>query len=355
MSSDGGSTSLTRVRAREAVEARLIKAAMALPETAQRAIAGRPLAIDGQRLAVEMQVLLRLQRATGSPDAGTLPVPEGRLAVLRETRVAGGSHPIGAVRDLPVGDRPGRLYTPTGDPKDPTGLLVFFHGGGFVFGDLDTHDAPCRFLAERAGVRVLAVDYRLAPEHPFPAAYDDAVAAYRWAFDNAASLGADPDRIAVGGDSAGGNLAAGAAIAAALRRVPAGLPAADLPGHRLRPGRPAAWSCSPTAGSTSPGATSRSGTTCYLPNERDRTDPRVSRCSRRSPTGLAPAYVATAGFDPLRDEGEAYARLLCEAGVTVEMHRFPDLIHAFLNMLGPSRRSRAAVAEMAVRLGAALA
>ena len=121
-----------------------------------------------------------------------MPVAEGRLATLHETRVAGGTQPIGAVRDLPVGDLPGRLYTPSDDPEDPTGLLVFFHGGGFVFGDLDSHDAPCRFLAERAGVRVLAVDYRRAPEHSFPAAHDDALAAYRWALDNAASLGVDP-------------------------------------------------------------------------------------------------------------------------------------------------------------------
>ena len=354
MSSDGGSTSLTRVRAREAVEARLIKAAMALPETAQRAIAGRPLAIDGQRLAVEMQVLLRLQRATGSPDAGTLPVPEGRLAVLRETRVAGGSHPIGAVRDLPVGDRPGRLYTPTGDPKDPTGLLVFFHGGSFVFGDLDSHDAPCRFLAERAGVRVLAVDYRRAPEHPFPAAYDDAVAAVRWAFDNAASLGVDPDRIAVGGDSAGGNLAAGAAIAAALDGFPLAFQLLIYPvTDATRQTR--SMELFADRGLYLTRSYIEIGNECYLPNERDRTDPRVSVLFEKIPDGLAPAYIATAGFDPLRDEGEAYARLLCEAGVTVEMHRFPDLIHAFLNMLGPSRRSRAAVAEMAVRLGAALA
>ena len=182
--------------------------------------------------------MLRLQRLARLPGPATLPVPEGRLATLHETRVAGGTHPIGAVRDLPVGDRPGRLYTPTGDPEDPTGLLVFFHGGGFVFGDLDSHDAPCRFLAERAGVRVLAVDYRRAPEHPFPAAYDDAVAAHRWAVDNAASLGVDPDRIAVGGDSAGGNLAAGDGHLRGARGPAAGVPAAGLPGHRRDPADP---------------------------------------------------------------------------------------------------------------------
>jgi acetyl esterase len=336
------------------VEARLLKVAMALPERAQRILAGRPVVVDGQRLAVETQLMLRLQRLARLPGPATLPVAEGRLATLHETRVAGGTHPIGAVRDLPVGDRPGRLYTPSGDLEDPTGLLVFFHGGGFVFGDLDSHDAPCRFLAERAGVRVLAVDYRRAPEHPFPAAYDDAVAAHRWALANAASLGVDPDRIAVGGDSAGGTLAAGVAISAALEGLPLAFqllvyPATDWTrqtrSHELFAGR----------GFYLTHEYMDLANAAYLPDERDRTDPRASPLFEKIPDGLAPAYIATAGFDPLRDEGEAYAQLLSEAGVQVEMHRFPDLIHSFFNVLGPGRHSRAAVAEIAVRLRAGLA
>ena len=354
MSSARGRTSLARVSAKEAVETQLLKVAMGLPEPAQRVLAGRPLAIDGQRLAVELQLMLRLQRAAGLPSPPLLPVPEGRLATLHETRVAGGTHPIGAVRDLPVGDRPGRLYTPSGDRPDPSGLLVFFHGGGFVYGDLDSHDAPCRFLAERAGVRVLAVDYRLAPEHPFPAAYDDAVASVRWAFENAASLGVDPDRIAVGGDSAGGCLAAGAAIAAALDGLPLAFQLLVYPvTDTTRQTR--SFELFADLGLYLTRSYIDIGNECYLPDERDRTDPRVSVLFEKIPDGLAPAYVATAGFDPLRDEGEAYARLLCDAGVPVEMRRFPDLIHSFFNILGPSKRSRAAVAEMAVRLGAALA
>jgi acetyl esterase len=128
-----------------------------------------------------------------------------------------------AARDLEVGGAaapiPARLYTPA-DTTTPSGLLVYFHGGGFVIGDLETHDAHCRRLAHASGQRVLAVDYRLAPEHPFPAGHDDALAATRWAFDHAAELGADPARIGVGGDSAGGNLAA--SIALDLRADPAG-------------------------------------------------------------------------------------------------------------------------------------
>jgi acetyl esterase len=337
----------------EAMEARALRFAMGLPERAQRAIAGRPVVIDGQTLAVDLQTMLRLQRIARTPAPESLPVAEGRLATLHDTRIVAGRQPIGAVRDLPVGDLPGRLYTPSGDLPDPTGLLVFFHGGGFVHGDLDSHDAPCRFLADRAGVRVLAVDYRRAPEHPFPAAYDDAVASLRWAFDNARTLGVDPARIAVGGDSAGGNLAAGAAVAAAREGLPLAFqllvyPATDatrqtrsleLFGNGFYLSR----------------EYMEVANACYLPDEGDRKDPRASPLFETVPDGLAPAYIATAGFDPLRDEGEEYARKLCDAGVRVEMRRFPDLIHGFLNVLGAGRHSRAAVAEVAVRLSAALA
>jgi acetyl esterase len=347
-----GRTSVTRVTARRAAETRLLRVAMGLPEPAQRVLAGRPVVIDGQRLAVETQLMLRLQRLAGLPGPETLPIPEGRRALLHEAQVVGGRHPIGAVRDLPVGGLRGRLYTPTGVLPDPTGLLVFFHGGGFMYGDLDSHDAPCRFLAERAGIRVLAVDYRLAPEHPFPAAYDDALAAYRWAVTNAASLGVDPARIAVGGDSAGGNLAAGVALAAAREGLPLAFqllvyPATDAT-RQTRSLELFESGFYLTRGFMELANDS------YLPNEADRKDPHASPLFDQIPDGVAPAYVATAGFDPLRDEGEAYARMLCEAGVQVEMHRFPDQIHGFFNVLGPGRRSRAAVAEIAVRLGAAL-
>src|SRR5205085_5877177 len=125
-------------------------------------------------------------------------------------------------RELPVGDLRARLYVPTrATARSP--LLVYFHGGGWAYGDLDSHDPVCRFLSERSGVRVLSVDYRLAPEHPFPAAYEDALAAYRWVVENAASIGADVTRLGVGGDSAGGNLAAVTAVAAAKDGLPLAL------------------------------------------------------------------------------------------------------------------------------------
>jgi len=325
-----------------------------LPDPVQRVLAGPPLTIDGQRLAVETQLMLRLKRVARLPDVARLPVPEGRMVTQRETRIAGGRFPIGHVRDLDVGGCRGRLYVPSSAGREPGGLLVYFHGGGFVLGDLDTHDAPCRFLAERAGVRVLSVDYRRAPEHPFPAAYDDAVAATRWVFEHAEEVGADPARIAVGGDSAGGNLATGAAIAAALDGLPVAFqlliyPVTDAThptrSHELFADRELYLTR----------AYLEMANECYLPSVDDRTDGRASPLYEKIPHDLAPAYVVTAGFDPLRDEGEAYARLLREQGVSVEMRRFPDLIHGFVNMLGVGRRNQAATAEIAVRLRAALA
>ena len=327
-------------------QARALRTAMGLPEPLQRRLAGRPIRIDGQTLATDLQLMLRLQRLARKVGVETLPTAEGRLAALEQTRLAGGHQPVGSVRDLEVAGLPARLYVPTGAaPVGP--LLVFLHGGGFFFGDLDTHDATCRFLAERSVVRVLAVDYRLAPEHPFPAAYDDAVAAYRWVVEHAADLGADPARLAVGGDSAGGNLSAGVAIEAAR----AGLPLAfQLLVY------PVTDNARDTLSSRLFGAgfyltdefialASRS----YL-GELDPLDPRASPAYADLPDGLAPALVVTAGFDPLRDEGEAYARTLEAAGVRVELKRFPDQIHGFLNVVGVGRTSPAANAWVAGRL-----
>ncbi len=146
-----------------------LRGLLALPEPVQRALAGRRLVIDGQTLAVDTQLMLRLERVVHEPTAEQLPLEQGRRLLVQHTAMAGGSQPIGAVRDVSVDHLRGRLYVPTG-ATSPRPLLVFFHGGGWVYGDLDSHDAACRFLAERGGVRVVAVDYRLAPEHPFPAA-----------------------------------------------------------------------------------------------------------------------------------------------------------------------------------------
>ncbi|WP_435770176.1 alpha/beta hydrolase [Nocardioides sp. SYSU DS0651] len=343
------------MRARTAVEAAGLKALMGMPERAQRLLAGRPVHLDGQTLATDLQLMLRLQ-AIARPRDEQVPVADMRRNLRQESGIVGGQQRIGAVRDLEVAGRPARHYLPShpATPRSTPGpLLVFYHGGGFMEGDVDSHDAPCRFLAERSGVPVVSVSYRLAPEHKLPAAHDDAYEAFRWVRDHADQLRADPQRIAVGGDSAGANLAAWAAISAA------------------RDGLPVAWQLLvyPCADGLRDGESVRLfGEGFYLTREfieradlsytndlSERADERLSLVRAELPAGLAPAYVATAGFDPLRDEGEDYARRLAEAGVDVELTRFPDQVHGFLNILNVGRTSRAAVTEIAGRMRAALA
>ena len=164
------------------LEAGVLRTALGLPPSVVRRLAGRPLLRDGQVLDPETQLLLRLEKLTGEPPLASLPIPEGRTAMRRQARLTGGRERIGRTDDLevptPDGPMRARLYTPT-QPAGTTGLLVYLHGGGMVYGDLDTHDATCRLLAERAGVRVLALDYRLAPEHCYPAGLDDSWAGYQ--------------------------------------------------------------------------------------------------------------------------------------------------------------------------------
>ncbi|GGO79221.1 alpha/beta hydrolase [Nocardioides deserti] len=341
--------------AKTVVEVAALRALMGLPAPVQRVLAGPPLERDGQTLAVDLQLMLRIQQLTGEPAIESLEVELGRQAAVRQTGLTAGRQRVGSVRDLNAGGLLARLYTPSsarGPVETPGPLLLFLHGGGFFFGDLETHDASCRFIAERAGVRVLAVDYRLGPEHPFPAAHDDALAVYRWALEHAAALGADPARIAVGGDSAGGNLAAHIAIEAAREGLPLAwqllvYPATDVSGE-TESKRMFGQGLFLTQEFMDLAVAS------YTPDPATRTDPRVAPLRADLPEGLAPAYVVTAGFDPLRDEGEAYAAKLAAAGVEVETRRFPDQIHGFFNIVGAGRTSKAAVAEIADRVRTAL-
>ena len=316
--------------------------ALKLPPALQRRIVGKPVVVDGQTLAVEIQLMLKLMEL--QPVRTQLDMQAGRALLDAQAEMAGGRQKVGSVRSLTAAGLPARLYVPSGAPTFGP-LLVFLHGGGFVYGNLDSHDASCRYLAEQSGVRILAVDYRLAPEHPFPAACDDALAAFRWARENASVLGADPERIGVGGDSAGGNLAAGVALAVRdecafqLLIYPAVSDRHDVgSGEKFASGFFLTAEFMELVGRL------------YIPEGTDARDPRVSPLFAEVPDGVAPAYVVTAGFDPLRDEGEAYARKLDEAGVKVEVKRFSDQIHGFLNMIGPSRSARAAVDEIVIAL-----
>jgi acetyl esterase len=320
-----------------------------LPTPVRRAVAGRPVRIDGQDLALDAQLLLRLQKiARAELVRGSV---EQSRALLDAGRHLVSGRPIEpvSVREIavptPDGDLPSTLYTPVGLPeKSP--LLVFFHGGGWVIGTRSSHDNAVRFLAKHAGVRVLSIEYRLAPEFPFPAATEDALAAFEYAVAKAGDLGADPARIAVGGDSAGGNLAAVTAQQA-LRRggpVPAFqlliYPATDF-ARRYRSQDLFAENLFLTD------VHMKWFEGHYVPSGTDLTDPRLSPLHAEDLSGLPPALVVTAGFDPLRDEGEAYAEKLREAGVDVALRRHEDLIHGFINFTGVGTRFREALAETA--------
>ena len=244
--------------------------------------------------------------------------------------------PIGSVRDLaapgPHGPIPLRLVRPAG-VADAVALplLVYFHGGGWVIGDLDTHDVACRTLAASAGIAVLAVDYRLAPEHRFPAAVDDCIAAVRFARAEAAALGADAARIAVGGDSAGGNLAA--VVCLALRDAGEPLPAFQLliyPATDMRAVAPSHTANGQGYMLTADSIAYYRGH--YMPDAAEWADWRASPLLAADHAHLPPALVLTAGFDPLRDEGRQYADALSGAGVACQYICFERQIHGFVTM-----------------------
>jgi acetyl esterase len=345
-----------------AAEHRVVKWACGLSPRTQRRLFGAPPAIDGQTLASDIQALIRIAELAESQSFLTgMSIEAARASARREAEVTDSRPPIpmAAVKAVEIpgqgGPIPGRLYTPGNLPAGaPAPLLLYFHGGGWVIGDLDTHDGVCRFLAASAGTAVLSVDYRLSPEHPFPAAVEDAWAAFAWASTNAAELGVDPARIAVGGDSAGGNLAAvtsllaraggGAMPAMQLLIYPPTDSAGDLPSRKLF-----------SKGFLLTKGDMEAFEAHYLPPGSDATDPRVSILLAPDLRGLPPAYVATAGFDPLRDEGEAYARRMHEAGVQVALRRHPGLIHSFANLTAISRTARGAMLEAAGALRMGLA
>ncbi|MFD7160392.1 alpha/beta hydrolase [Kribbella sp. NPDC059898] len=221
------------------------------------------------------------------------------------------------------------------------GLLVFFHGGGWVVGDLDTHDAVCRSIAAEAGIRVLSVDYRLAPEAPAPTAAEDAIAAFTWAVDHAEDLGVDPNLVAVGGDSAGGNLAAVVAQQTVRRDLPhPALQVLLYPGVDLVARRPSRDLFSEGFILTEEDIIWYRD--MYTPDPALRPDPIVSPLRAEDLTGLPPTYLTTAGFDPLRDEGRDYAQALQAAGNPLTHIHHPTLPHGHTNLLtlpGPTRQA----------------
>lgn len=247
----------------------------------------------------------------------------------------------------PAGSLRARLYAPQAEHALP--MLLFFHGGGFVVGDLETHDAICRTLANEAACIVLSVDYRLAPEAPYPAAAEDCYAATKWAADNAEDLGGDAERIAVGGDSAGGNLAAVVALMARDRGEP--LLSRQL---LIYPVIDHAFNTESYRANADGYLLTRSMMQWfwghYLADAGQGAEPYASPIRAADLSGVAPATVITAEYDPLRDEGEAYARRLESAGVPTTLCRFDGMIHGFFGMTDRLDRAAEAVAFAAAEL-----
>ncbi len=336
-------------------------AAGSVPSTAIRLAAGTPTVVDGQRLDPHFQLGLRMIGLLSEGEYEDMTVARARTALERSSfHVAGTPVQLASVRDvvLPLGDDAAsadlnaRWYRPDDDEELP--VLIYFHGGGWVLGSIDSHDSTCRYLARTGGLNVLSVDYRMAPEHLFPTAVDDALAAFRYVRDHARTLGVDPNRIAVGGDSAGGNLAAVVCqqTRGAGERSPdfqlLFVPATDM-SARTRSYELFKEGFYLTADTM--GWYERT----YIRSDEDRLDPRASPLLAEDLSGLPPAHVATAGFDPLRDEGEAYARRMADAGVTVSLRRHPAMVHPFVNAVGAAPLARAALSEAvgALRMGLA--
>ncbi len=300
-------------------------------------------------------------KALGLPPVSDLSPGEAR-ALYREGGRRNGGPPreMAEVRDLaapgPGGAIPLRLYRPRGAPERGAPALVFLHGGGWVIGDLDSHDGVCRRIADEAGCLVVAVDYRLAPEHPAPAAAEDATAALHWIAGHAHEIGADPARLAVGGDSAGGSLSAVAAIAASEMAVKLCCQILIYPSVDNRsappdyPSRAVNRGVPPLTPEVLAWFTGH-----YLPEPRLREDWRQSPIAAPDLSGLPPALVIVAERDPLHSEGLAYADALEAAGVEVRRHDVPGMIHGFITMGGVMAAAGPAFAAIAAELRARFA
>ncbi|HWC39663.1 MAG TPA: alpha/beta hydrolase [Acidimicrobiales bacterium] len=312
-------------------------------------------------MPIDPQIKVLLDQLAGmeSVDYSQM-TPEGLRQMIKMIAAADGPpEAVASVEeahaDGPAGPIPLRVYRPAtaGSGGAAPAILVWYHGGGWVVGDLETADTTCRKLANRTDALVVSVDYRLAPEHPAPAPLEDSWAALRWVADQAATLGGDPSRLAVGGDSAGGNLSALVAVRArddgapTLRQQLLVYPATDLtrsyPSHvengdgYLLTSEAMSWFLGH-----------------YLGPADDPKDPALSPLYTDDLTGVAGASVFTAELDPLRDEGEAYAARLRDSGVAVDLRRYDGMVHGFLQMAGVTPVADAAVSDAASRLRAAL-
>jgi acetyl esterase len=315
---------------------RVVSRLLALPDPVlDRLIGAPPVVRDGRVLNRQVQAIMSVGERLGlvSDDEPTS-VLERREQLSRSAAIGMPSHRGVHVTDRfipgPAGEIPVRIFRRLGRP-DPVPAVVYLHGGGWAVGDLDTHDGTCRLLAHESECVVVSVDYRLAPEHPFPAAVDDAVAAYRWVHEHARELSIEPGRVGVMGDSAGGNLAAVVAQVTRDTDVPAPTaqclvyPATDAlmrePSHEIF-----------AEGFFLTRASIEWYRAQYLPDRADWDSPLASPIEQDALEGICPALIVTAGFDPLRDEGLRYAERLEDAGVHVRYRCYDDMVHGFFGM-----------------------
>ncbi len=302
----------------------------------------------------QAQAYLDQMAALNAPPLHTLTPELIRQAISMQIAMSGEPEPVANVENRvipgPASAIPVRIYTPAGNGPFP--VLVFFHGGGWVICNLDTHDNICRSLTNQAACIVVSVDYRLAPEHKFPAAPQDCYAATRWVAGNATQLNGDPSRVAVGGDSAGGNLAAVISQMARDRSGPLLVfqlliyPATDLTANTP----------SSEENAHGYGLDRQDGDwfmNHYLNGEEDKLNPLASPHLAPDLSGLPPALIITAQYDPLRDEGELYGQRLKAAGVPVTISRYNGMIHGFLSMASILDQGKQAIAECAAALQAA--
>jgi acetyl esterase len=301
--------------------------------------------------------LLDLFATSNQPKVWDLAPADARKLVFELTQMVAGQEPIGKLENGnlpgPAGPLAFRIYTPIAAGPEPLAGMVYFHGGAWIFGDLDTHDCMCRMLANTSGCRIIAIDYRLAPEHKFPAAVDDACAATKWVAANASRIGIDPARLAVAGDSAGGNLAAvvcqqmktgGPAIALQVLFCPVvDIGAETKSRYDYANGYFLEWPLMVWAGGH------------YLPPDTDVSDPRLSPLRAIDLSGLPPAHIHAAGFDPLRDEAKDYADALERAGVSVRYMCHEHMIHHFYAMAGAIPYAKTALEAAGADIKAALA
>ncbi len=327
--------------------------ALRMPISWINILAGPSVTVDGRTLDSRTQWFLQLLARSGRKPLSEIGIAEARSEFdAFQTIMGGRPAPVGEIVDRVVDGPAGRLrvriYRPAGSVSRLLPAILYFHGGGWAIGSLEGYDLPCRFFCARSGCAVVAIDYRLVPEHKFPAAVDDAVAAFRWLAAGAIDLGIDPARIVVAGDSTGGTLAA--VVAQETRGAPQPpclqwliYPATDLAGRTH-----SHESCGKGFLLTSADMEWFLG--LYLADPAAANDPRASPLRAEDLSGLPPALVFTAGFDPLRDEGQAYAERLAAAGVKTVHREFDSLIHGFIGMRGALQGAARAMDEMVAGL-----